>query len=134
MGVSPTRSNSRSDHSFTSRFNKKKRNQLQKDAKTEMVVAKDKLKKNVKSASWWSSFLKLGLIIVFYFSSSIALTFYQKDLLKVRLLGPDLEIVQHNFVPRLGCHKCCKDPLFYTNCNIFNRQFAVQRSKLKARI
>ena len=97
MGVSPTRSNNRSDHSFTSRFNKKKRNQLQKDAKTEMVVAKDKLKKNVKSASWWSSFLKLALIIVFYFSSSIALTFYQKDLLKVRLLGPELEIVKQNW-------------------------------------
>ena len=85
MGVSPTRSNSKNDNNFTSRFNKKKRNQLKKDAKTEIVVAKDKLKKNVKSASWWSNFLKLGLIIIFYFSSSIALTFYQKDLLKVIL-------------------------------------------------
>ena len=84
MGVSPTRSNSKTDPSFVSRFNKKKRNQLRKDAKTEIAVAKDKLKKNVKSVSWWSSFLKLGLIIIFYFSSSIALTFYQKDLLKVR--------------------------------------------------
>ena len=85
MGVSPTRSNSKNDNNFTSRFNKKKRNQLKKDAKTEMVVAKGKLKKNVKSASWWSNLLKLGLIVIFYFSSSIALTFYQKDLLKVIL-------------------------------------------------
>ena len=55
----PTRSNSKGDRTFSSRFSKKKRNQLRKDAKTEIVVAKDKLKKNVKSASWWSSFLKL---------------------------------------------------------------------------
>ena len=85
MGVSPTRKNERNNLHYTSRFNKKKRSQLQKDAKAEIKDAKQKFKKNVHSYSWWSNFVRLSLIIIFYFSSSIALTFYQKDLLKVSL-------------------------------------------------
>ena len=85
MGVSPTHKNTGRSDRFTSRFNKKKRTQLQKDAKAEMQEAKQKIRKNVHSLSWWSNFMKLGSVIIFYFSSSIALTFYQKDLIKVCL-------------------------------------------------
>ena len=48
----------------------------------EIKAAKKKLSSNVSSSSWWSNVLKLMLIIVFYFISSIALTFYQKDLIQ----------------------------------------------------
>ena len=85
MGVSPTHKNGLRIEPFSSRFDKKRRNELQKEAKAELREAKQKLTKNVKSFSWWSNFFRLGLIMVFYFSSSIALTFYQKDLIKVRL-------------------------------------------------
>lgn len=84
MGVSPTRQNGTRSDRFASKFDKKKRNKLQKDATTEIREAKQKLRKNIHSYSWWSKFIQLASIIVFYFSSSIALTFYQKDLLKVR--------------------------------------------------
>ena len=84
MGVSPTRQNGTRSDRFASTFDKKKRHKLQKDATTEIREAKQKLRKNIHSYSWWTKFIQLASVIVFYFSSSIALTFYQKDLLKVR--------------------------------------------------
>ena len=85
MGVSPTHKNGRRNEPFAPRFDKKRRNELQKEAKAEIREAKQKLSKNVQSVSWWTNLVRLGLIIIFYFSSSIALTFYQKDLIKVRI-------------------------------------------------
>jgi len=97
MGVSPTRQNGTRSDRFASKFDKKKRNKLQKDATTEIREAKQKLRKNIHSYSWWSKFIQLASIIVFYFSSSIALTFYQKDLLKI-LPFPLTIVVCHLFL------------------------------------
>ena len=82
--MSPTIERGRRTEQFTKKFGKKRRNEFKKEAKAEIRGAKQKLSKNLYSFAWWSSFFWLGLIIIFYFSSSIALTFYQKDLLKVR--------------------------------------------------
>ena len=46
MGVSPTRQNGTRSDRFASKFDKKKRNKLQKDATTEIREAKQKLRKN----------------------------------------------------------------------------------------
>ena len=83
MGVSPTNKNGRYAKPFSSKFNKRKRNELQREAKAEIREVQHKLSRNIQSYSWWSNFFRLGIIIIFYFSSSIALTFYQKDLIKV---------------------------------------------------
>ena len=81
--MSPTNKNGRYTKPFSSKFNKRKRNELQREAKAEIREVKHKLSRNIQSYSWWSNFFRLGIIIIFYFSSSIALTFYQKDLIKV---------------------------------------------------
>ena len=72
MGISPQKSR------------KKKRKWL-KDLKTEasqeLNIAQTQFKSNLCSFAWWKQALILVLIIAFYFVSSIALTFYQKDLI-----------------------------------------------------
>ena len=72
MGISPQKSR------------KKKRKWL-KDLKTEasqeLNIAQTTFKSNLCSFSWWKKAFILVLIIGFYFVSSIALTFYQKDLI-----------------------------------------------------
>jgi len=72
MGTSPYKSDK-----------KKKQIKAFKHEKVQDIkAAKKKLASNVSSSSWWGNVLKLMLIIVFYFISSIALTFYQKDLIQ----------------------------------------------------
>ena len=72
MGTSPCKSDK-----------KKKQIKAFKHEKVQDIkAAKKKLASNVSSSSWWGNVLKLMLIIVFYFISSIALTFYQKDLIQ----------------------------------------------------
>ena len=72
MGISPQKSR------------KKKRKWL-KDLKTEanqeLNIAQSQFKSNLCSFAWWKQALILVSIITFYFVSSIALTFYQKDLI-----------------------------------------------------
>ena len=72
MGISPQKSR------------KKKRKWL-KDLKTEanqeLNIAQSQFKSNLCSFAWWKQALILVSIIAFYFVSSIALTFYQKDLI-----------------------------------------------------
>jgi len=45
--------------------------------------AKSNIVAQFLSKEWWKSCLKLGLMITFYFGSSVALTFYQKQLIVV---------------------------------------------------
>ena len=63
---------------------------VQKDASQELNQAQNRL----KSMSWWKSCLKLIVITAFYFISSIALTFYQKDLIQ-RLPYPLSIVIVH---------------------------------------
>ena len=62
---------------------KRRKRELQREAKAEIKEARSKLKENVSSFDWWCGMVKLWLIIVFYFVSSVGLTFYQKDLIVV---------------------------------------------------
>ena len=70
------------------------KHKLKRNADRELKEAKRKLKTNVSSASWWSNVTKLLIIIAFYFSSSIALTFYQKDLI-IRVPYPLSIVIVH---------------------------------------
>ena len=84
MGTSPYKSDK-----------KKKQIKAFKHEKVQDIkAAKKKLASNVSSSSWWGNVLKLMLIIVFYFISSIALTFYQKDLIQ-RLPYPLSIVIVH---------------------------------------
>ena len=64
------------------RQSKRRRKQLKLEAKADIREAKQTLSSNVRSASWWYSVGKLSTVTAFYFCSSVALTFYQKDLIK----------------------------------------------------
>ena len=60
---------------------------------------------NCRSAGWWYSVLKLAAVVVAYFSASVALTFYQKDLI-VALPFPLVMVTCHlviKFVLAAAC-------------------------------
>jgi len=63
---------------------------VQKEASQELNQAQNRL----MSMSWWKSCLQLLVITAFYFISSIALTFYQKDLIQ-RLPYPLSIVIVH---------------------------------------
>lgn len=88
MGLSPVLNKK----SMSSRKRTKKwlRN-VQSDAKQELKLQTES---KLKSWSWWKSCFKLLIIIAFYFTSSIALTFYQKDLI-LRLPYPLSIVIVH---------------------------------------
>jgi len=92
MGVSPVpptsgeRTGSRKEQMVkrTTRLirqTKRKRRELKLEAKADLQEAGKALKSNFRSASWWYSSLRLAVTVVCYFSASVALTFYQKDLI-----------------------------------------------------
>jgi hypothetical protein len=89
MGISPihdTRHQSnarRLDSTVKALANTKRRKELRQAAKQEFQQAKKNLSETFATKGWWMKFLKLFLMIAFYFVSSIALTFYQKQLIVV---------------------------------------------------
>jgi hypothetical protein len=54
---------------------------------------------------WWQSFFKLVIIVSFYFTSSIALTFYQKDLIQ-RIPYPLSIVIVHLIIKFLLAGLC----------------------------
>ena len=87
MGVSPLhdsrRHGGRIDATVKALTSKKRRKELGHAAKQELNNAKRNLSENLSSRQFWSKLAKLFLMIAFYFTSSIALTFYQKQLIVV---------------------------------------------------
>ena len=67
---------------------------VQKDASQELNEARKNSSNRLKSMSWWKSCVRLLVITAFYFISSIALTFYQKDLIQ-RLPYPLSIVIVH---------------------------------------
>ena len=90
MGLSPIRSGTSTSQNQRKRT-KKWLKGMQKDASQELNQA---VNSKLKSSSWWKSCLTLFVIIIFYFCSSIALTFYQKDLI-LRLPYPLSIVIVH---------------------------------------
>ena len=90
MGVSPLHDvrrhgGGRIDATVKALTSKKRRKELGHAAKQELNKAKKNLSENLASRQFWSKLAKLFLMIAFYFTSSIALTFYQKQLIVVSL-------------------------------------------------
>jgi len=82
-----------------------KRNVLKKLAK-EGKATKAELKNQMKSSSFWSATLKTLLLICFYYSTSIGLTFYQNWLMK-ELRFP-LTIVLTHFIIKFLLASLCR--------------------------
>jgi len=60
---------------------RRRKRELKLEAKAELSQAKSQIKSNFRSAGWWYSIFKLSAVVLVYFSASVALTFYQKDLI-----------------------------------------------------
>jgi hypothetical protein len=88
MGISPIRDGRRNsgriDATVKALTSKKRRRELGRAAKQELNSAKKNLSENLSSKQFWAKLAKLFLMIAFYFTSSIALTFYQKQLIVVK--------------------------------------------------
>lgn len=92
-------------------FNKKSQD-LRREANIEMREAKKRLKRNVSSGTFWKNVFQLVAIVLFYFTASIALTFYQKDLI-LRLPFP-LSIVIVHLVLKFCMAGICR--VIWTRC------------------
>ena len=65
----------------------------------------------LRSPGWWYSVLKLALVVLAYFSSSVALTFYQKDLISA--LPFPLVIVTCHLVIKFILAGICRSAISY---------------------
>ena len=87
MGISPIhdgrQSNGRFDSTVKALTSTKRRRELGHAAKAELKSAKKNFFETCATKENGTKFLKLFLMIIFYFLSSIALTFYQKQLIVV---------------------------------------------------
>ena len=90
MGISPIhdtrQTNGRIDATMKALKSTKRRQEIGRAAKQELSNAKKNFTENFSCRPFLAKFSKLFLMIAFYFASSIALTFYQKQLIMVRLL------------------------------------------------
>ena len=90
MGISPIhdgrQSNGRFDSTVKALTSTKRRRELGHAAKQELKSAKNNFFETFASKENGAKFFKLFVIILFYFVSSIALTFYQKQLIVVSTL------------------------------------------------
>lgn len=88
MGISPIhdsrKTNGKIDATMKALKSTKRRQEIGRAAKQELTNAKKNISENFSSRHFWAKFSKLFLMIAFYFASSIALTFYQKQLIMVR--------------------------------------------------
>jgi hypothetical protein len=88
MGISPIhdsrQANGRFDSTVKALTDTKRRRELRQAAKQEFHTAKKNCFETCATKGFIVKFLKLFMMIVFYFVSSIALTFYQKQLIVVR--------------------------------------------------
>jgi len=95
---------------------RRRKRELKLEAAAELNQAKSTIKSNFRSAGWWYSIFKLSVVVLAYFSTSVALTFYQKDLI-VALPFPLIIVTCHlviKFVLALLCRaalsKLCQKP------------------------
>jgi len=83
-----------------------KKKQLLKKLRAEGKSTKQELKQQMRTKSFWSVVLKTGLLIAFYYATSIGLTFYQNWLLK-ELKFP-LTIVLVHFIMKFLLASLCR--------------------------
>lgn len=110
MGISPVHDSrnatGRFDSTVKALTNKKKRKELKEAAKEEFSQAKNNFVNQCLTKEWCSKFLKLFLMVAFYFVSSIALTFYQKQLI-VHIPVP-ISIVVFHLVVKFCMAAACR--------------------------